>query len=521
MLVEQPAAAVRHRTPWKWLWISLGVVGALCLAGILVLAKFWPFNREVITQALEEATGRPVEIRTFSTSYFPPGCNAVGVRFLRHKHPNLSPIITVDRLEIRGSLAGLFGSPKRLALVRVVGMHMLVAPKNPDEGSEHVALNTSSDAKNVAIEKIVADGAVLEFIRRDEPKSPYVLKVDKLAIGGVGFGKPMAYRATLTNSVPPGVIYAQGTFGPWNPDNIGATQVSGKYTYENVQLSHFRSLYGVAKASGEFHGPLSQIETHGKVDVDGFRIDGSDHALPVSATYNAVVNGTNGDVQLNPAVAAFRRTRVEVRGDIAATAGASAKTAHFQVAVPQGRVEDLLYLFSTGEPGMSGNTTANGTFVWPPGPEKFLRKIRMDLVFGLSNSRFTSGTTQDTVDRVSQSAQGEKKKQMEEDPLTVLANVRGGVQMRSGVAHISNGRFQVPGADATIHGSYDLVAHQVDLHGQLDTRGHISDATTGFKSFLLKVVTPLFKKRNHERIIPFDITGSYGDAKVGIDWKHR
>jgi hypothetical protein len=36
---------------------------------------------------------------------------------------------------------------------------------------------------------------------------------------------------------------------------------------------------------------------------------------------------------------------------------------------------------------------------------------------------------------------------------------------------------------------------------------------------VLKAVTPLFKKRASTRIVPFEITGAYGKATVGIDWK--
>jgi hypothetical protein len=42
--------------------------------------------------------------------------------------------------------------------------------------------------------------------------------------------------------------------------------------------------------------------------------------------------------------------------------------------VPKGRVDDLLYLFTKDEPGMSGDITVNGKFLWPPGPREFLEK---------------------------------------------------------------------------------------------------------------------------------------------------
>ena len=518
MLIEQPSTSTRHKVP-NWLW----VVGAVFLGGvaigIVVLAMHWPFTQNAIIKALEEASGRPVQIRTFSNSYFPPGCTAEGIRFLRHKHPEAAPIITVEKLTIQGSITGLFSSPKRLAVVRVVGMHMIVPPELDEPDNNHVALNAGPGGKSLAISKITADGAVLEFVREDRQEKPYVLKIDRLGITDVGSGAPMSYRATLTNTEPPGVIRCEGKFGPWNPTDVGATPVSGTYTYGNIELSHFQSIYGVGQARGQFSGPLSRIENHGSVDVSEFRVDGSNHTVPLAATFEATVNGTNGDVLLNPAVARFRRTRIEVRGWIAGHAQEKSKTASFDLTVPQGRVDDLLYLFTKDEPGMSGNVTVTGKFLWPPGPRKFLEKIRMDMVFGMNGSRFTSVNTQGSIDRISESAQGEKKTAEVEDPRTAFSQVRGNIQVRNGIAAISNGSFQVSGADAAVHGTYNVLNQGVDLHGTLDTRGHLSDTTSGFKAVVLKAINPLFKKRNSTRIIPFEITGSYGDTKVGIDWK--
>jgi hypothetical protein len=519
MLIEQTPAAIRHHGTWRWLAVAGAVFFAGIVAGMVVLATHWPFTQDAVTKALEEASGRPVQIRTFSNSYFPPGCTAEGIRFLRHQHPEAAPIITVEKLTIQGSFTGLFSSPRRLSAVRVVSMHMIVPPERHEQGNNRVFLNTGPGGKSLAISKITADGAVLEFIREDRTEKPYVLKIDRLGITEVGSGAPMSYRAILTNTEPPGVIRSEGKFGPWNAADVGATPVSGAYTYDNIELSHFRSIYGVGHARGQFSGPLARIETHGSLDVSGFRVDGSNHTVALAATFEAVVNGTNGDVQLNPAAARFRRTRIEVRGGIEGHDGEKGKTAAFDFTVPEGRVDDLLYLFTKDEPGLSGNVTVNGKFLWPPGPRKFLEKIRMDMVFGMTGSRFTSPDTQGAIDRISESAQGEKKKEQDEDPRTVLSQVHGAIQLRNGIGALSNGTFQVPGADAAMHGTYNLLNQRVDLHGTLDTRGNLSDTTSGVKSLVLKAVTPLFKKRGHTRIVPFEITGSYGKAAVGIDWK--
>ncbi len=495
----------------------------LAVTGVAVLVMHSPFTRESVRKALEEASGRPVEIRSFSSSYLPPGCTAEGIRFLRHKHPDLSPIITIDKVTIRASITGLLRSPKRLTSVDLVGMHMIVAPKRPDEGPEHVSLNAGPAGKSIAISRITADGAVFEFMPRGGDGPPYVLKIDKLAMTDVGSGASTHYMAELTNSVPPGVIRSEGKFGPWNPDNIGATPVSGAYTYDKIQLSHFHSIYGEGRARGEFSGPLESIRTHGRVDVDGFGVEGSHHAVPLTVDYQATVNGTNGDVQLDPAVASFRHTRVDVRGWIAGARGAEhrneGKTASFDLSIARGRVDDLLALFDSGQPDMSGPVALRGTFVWPPGPPTFLRKIRMDLTFGMDRSRFTSSNTQGSIDRLSESAQGEKKDEIKEDPRTVLLDLRGVIHVRNGVAAISRARFHVTGADATAHGTYGLTDHRLDLKGTLDTSGHLSETTSGVKSLLVKAITPLFKKRENRRIVPFEITGAYGQTKVTVDWK--
>src|SRR5580658_2284535 len=153
MLIEQPSTSTRHKVP-NWLW----VVGAVFLGGvaigIVVLAMHWPFTQNAIIKALEEASGRPVQIRTFSNSYFPPGCTAEGIRFLRHKHPEATPIITVEKLTIQGSFTGLLGSTKRLSAVRVVSMHMIVPPASQEDGHNRVFLNAGPGGKSLAISKI-------------------------------------------------------------------------------------------------------------------------------------------------------------------------------------------------------------------------------------------------------------------------------------------------------------------------------------------------------------------------------
>jgi hypothetical protein len=86
------------------------------------------------------------------------------------------------------------------------------------------------------------------------------------------------------------------------------------------------------------------------------------------------------------------------------------------------------------------------------------------------------------------------------------------------VATLSGLSFSVPGADATLSGTYNLVNYKIDLHGTLLTTGQPGDATTGFKSFVVKAISPLFKRRHSEKVVPFKITGDFHNPRCDLDF---
>ncbi len=196
MLVEHAPAVKSHRVP-AWIWIAGALFLVGVIAGAILIHYQWPFTRENLTRALEEASGRPVQIRTISNTYLPPGCVAEGIRFLHHNHPDAPPVITIEKLAIRASLTGLFRSRARLQLVKVQSLQITVPPNRPGSDKTQVLLNAGNGGKSIEISKIVADGAILTFLPENRGDKPYVLQVEKLAITNVGFGVPIFYRATL------------------------------------------------------------------------------------------------------------------------------------------------------------------------------------------------------------------------------------------------------------------------------------------------------------------------------------
>jgi hypothetical protein len=429
VLIERPPATATHgygRHVPKWLRIvGICVFGAIT-AAIAVLATHWPFSQDAMTRALEEATSRPVEIGAFHQSYFPPGCMAENIRVLHNGHRDAPPLITIDKLLVVGSLPGMFTSPTRLAEVKLVGMHLRIPPKGPHgEGGNSVALNGGKGGKSLAISKVVADGALLEFARSEPGKKAYTLRVDGLVIKDVGAGEPMVYRAILTNSEPPGTIRAEGKFGPWKPEDVAATPVSGDFTYTDVNLGVFEGIAGKLQAKGKFHGPLSHIQTEGTTEVPNFHVSGSGSTVRMTVGFHAIVNGTNGDTYLEPAEAHFLRTGAIARGSVEGRQGEKGKTTTLAISIPNGRIDDLLRLFVEDKTApMSGALSLEAKVLWPPGPPKFLEKIRVDIDFGIDRGKFHSQSTQDSIDRISKSAQGESKKAEDEDPRTMLSDLR-------------------------------------------------------------------------------------------------
>jgi len=517
MLIERPPAARRHKhhIP-RWLRILGFCIFGLILVGIVVLATHWPFSRDAMTKALEQATGRPVEIGAFHPSYFPPGCMAENIRVHRAHDGSEPPLIEIEKLLVQGSLTGMFFSPTHLSQVKVVGMHFRIPPKGKS-GSGTFTLGDQG-GKSLSIGKIVADNALLEFLPSEPGEKPYRLEVRALEIKDVGAGMPMKYRANLYNTEPPGLIRAEGKFGPWDAKDPGATPVSGEFNYNDVKLGAIKGIAGTLQAKGKFEGPLGKIHTDGNIEIPNFHVDDSANSVRMTVAYRALVNGTNGDVRLDSIDAHFLRTGVAVHGDVEGHHGEKGKTTTLDLSIPNGRIDDLLRLFVKEKAApMSGALSLRAHVLWPPGPPKFLEKIRVDIDFGIDRGKFHSENTQEAIDRIGKAGQGENKKEQEADTRDLLSDLRGHVAFRNGVATLSNVTFVVPGASATIHGTYGLIDRQINLHGVLDTKGKLSDSTTGFKAVIAKLITPFFKKKNDVKLVPFKITGTFANTTVALD----
>lgn len=503
-------ARIRHR-----LAIAGATIATIVVIGIMLLHHFWPFSQDKIATALQDTFSGTVTFRDFHATYFPhPGWVANGVVFNRKsRQPGLPPFATVQRLTIQAHYLDILLRPGVVAMVRLEGLHLQVPPRGSIPEGEG-----AKPKSNRRIGAVIADGAVVDILRGDgEP--PLRFEVRTAKISALRHDGSLNYKVAFHNPLPPGEIESTGKFGPWNADNPGQTPLEGKYTFQKADLGVFPGISGMLSAEDDFRGVLGRIETHGTVDVPDFEVDRSGHSVPLHSTFQAAVNGTNGDVELDKVETKILQTAIAAKGRIAGAPQHPGKTVSLAFRVDQGRIQDFLRLFVRGpSPPLTGATSFTAHVTVPPEGRPFLRELQLDGDFGIAGGRFTESETQEKVASLSDRARGQKPEEASTGSADdLISNLRGHVSLRNGTATLTDLYFEVPGAKAKMNGTYCLLDQRIDFHGKLATDVKVSETTSGFKSALLKPFDGLFKGRRHAAVVPVKLVGTYAKPEAGID----
>jgi hypothetical protein len=501
----------------RWIFWGAAVVVVGLAVGAILFVVNWPFTEKAVNKALQDRFARQVKIRTFRMTYFPPGCVAEGVEFLHRQRKDLPPLIAVQTLTIRTGYTGMLRFPTLVNDVQVAGLHVTVPPKGPPGSADVFPLTNTTSGKTLTIGEISTDDAVVEFISKDPAEDRFILRIDHLTLDHVGESDPVAFHAQFKNTEPPGDIRSDGQFGPWNENDPASTALSGSYSYEHAKLGVFEGIAGTLSSQGKFSGTIGHIDSEGDVDVPDFKVFGSSHAVHLASKVHAVTDGTNGDTYLTRVESHFGRTTVISQGAVKGHPGGHGKTVTLTMTVSQGHIEDLLRLFTgAAKPAETGDVRLRTKVELPPGPQGFLRRLRLDGEIGIGGGRFTNPKVQMPVNRLAESARGETKDREEVDPTAVLSNLKGHVSANGGIAKLSNISFTEPGTVAEIEGTYNLVDKNLHLRGVLHTSGKLADTTSGFKSVVLKALGPFLKKKS-VTVVPFVITGTSSNPSFALD----
>jgi len=472
-----------------------------CLAAVFYI-HYWPFSQKAVLEDLKEASDSTVTVQRFHPTYFPPGCILDGIEF-RHGADQLK-LISIEKLIVEGSYSEILR--KHVPRIIAVGAHIFIPPFG-----SNVTFHTQPSS--TVVDEIIANGSYVEFESKNPHAQPFRFDVHEATLNHVQSDAAIHYRLKFHNPNPPGEIAVSGIFGGWAKGHPEDTPISGDYTFDHADLGVYGGIAGTLASTGKFEGAWKHINVSGTTSVPDFEVKSGSHKVKLDSRFEAYVDAMHGDTFLTRVLAHFGRTHLLAAGSIAGSKGRTGKYAELEISSRRGRIEDVLGLFVKERSPMSGPLVLRTHAEIPPSDEPFLKKVRLDSGFGVDAGNFSSAETQEDVDKLSAGARGQKM----EDPETVLTELNGRVVLAQGLARFSDLRFSVPGAKARVHGTYDILNHKIDLHGRMRVDSNISKTETGFKSLLLKVLDPIFKKKKKGEVVPIHILGTYEKPQFGLD----
>jgi hypothetical protein len=492
----------------RWLLpLAIVILLALCIGGI-ILAFHWPFSSQKVTQSVQESWPGKIAVQRFHRVYFPhPGCVLENVALTRGSDTSGPPLVAVQKVTIQANYHDLLLRPGYISRIILEGLKISV-PAEQDTSQQ----TSRSSKSSTRIGEVFTKDATLEVAQKDD--GPLKFEIHQLSLKSISDNSPMSYDLAMRNAEPPGEIRSRGKLGPWDSQHVNDIPLSGSYTFDGVDLGVFEGIGGTLTGTGNFQGVLGRIETEGTTDTPKFEVTRSHHRVALKAKFVASVDGMSGDTTLHSVDGSFLKTAVHIEGSVAGKPGQPGKTTSLNATVRNGRIDDVLWLFVHGPKApMEGPTNFRAHIVWPSGHQSFLKRVVLQGDFEIEHAQWTKPERQMSVNMLSKRASGKKK-----DPETpnVTADLKGKVLLSNEIAKFQDTSFKVPGAEAILHGTYNLEDTKIDFHGDLKTEASLSDDSSGVKAVLLKPLDPLFKKKHAGAVVPVEMTGTYHNPHFGV-----
>ncbi len=518
-------------------WIIVSAVGGLLTLGILLAAARIPFSsqtlRDRVVEGLAENLDADVELGGLTMRLL-PRLRAQGSSLaVYHKgRRDLPPMIAVKAFTVDAGLLNLWRM--HVSRVTLEGLQISIPPGDTrrELRAERAARDTTNapDARDaneetpqgdgpslerqVVIDELLADEATVTILRRDPTKPPRVWALHTLRMTTVGATQAMPFTSKITNAVPPGQVDTEGSFGPFDREEPGRTPILGAFTFNNADLGVFKGIAGTLSAKGTYGGTLDTLEVRGETTTPNFSITMVGHEVPLTATYHAVVDGTNGETRLERVEATILNTSFVATGGVFEVEGVKGREVRVDVDMKGGRIEDMMRLaVKTPQPPMTGALTLEAKLLIPPGPVDVVEKMRLDGVFNIEGGRFTNAAVQRQVTNLSRKASGRKD---EEPHPRVTSDFSAKFTMAEGRLSLDDLTFDIPGAIVALDGRYALREGTLAFAGNLYMDAKVSQMVSGFKSLLLKAVDPIFRKEGRT-VIPIKVSGTRDDPKFGLD----
>ena len=520
-------------TPVRWgIYAALGVLAAMAI--LAAVGSRTATLRRLVVQTLADRLDSHVELGAFSVDIF-PNVRVTGAGLvIRHlNRQDVPPLVSVDTFTIDGGLFGLWTRPRRFRTATLTGLRINIPPggfkkrqrsdveasgKGATPPGAPPAPEDASASAAIVVDRLVAERAALVLIPRRAGKEPKIFDIHRLTMEPLGRGKVMAYEATLTNPLPKGLIETVGTFGPWHRGDPGGTPLTGRYTFDDVDLSTVKGIGGHLTSTGTFEGQLDRISVTGETRTPDFFLKVSGHPVPLHTKFEAVVDGTDGDTYLNAVSGTFLRTSLTSRGAVLGADGVKGRTVKVHVKIEDGRIEDVLRLAVRSEqPLMVGRLALHADMDLPAGPADVMDRLGIAGEMAVRSVRFTDGSAQQKLSNMSERARGLDP---DESTESVASDLRAKFTLARGVVTVGDASFAMPGANLQMAGTYGLFSEMIQFDGTVRMKATISEAAGGgVKGFFLKAVDPLFRKKGAGAVLPIRVRGTRKDPKFGLDVK--
>jgi hypothetical protein len=503
----------------RWLIYSAIVAVALTVATTLVVRQLQPRLHRDIERVLSERLDSVVLLRSLDLALWPtPTLIGEGLTIRHHGRGDLPPLIAIRRFSGSASWLGLF--ERHLTEVTLEGLELTIPPKRRADMPSLGASSPEPDAgewtaPNFAIDRLYATDARLSVMPREADKDPRVFDIFALEMLAVTLLEPSSFSASLTNPVPEGYIETTGRFGPWNRDEPSGTPLDGRFTFA-ADLGTVKGIAGRVDASGAFDGVIDHISVHGTTTTPDFRIPRLKATpLPVATRFEALVDGTNGDVQLQAVDFTLGASTFRASGFVVGTKGIKGKRVLLDVTSLAARMEDVLALsVRTRPPAMTGRLRLKSSFDLPREGGDVLDRLLLAGEVTVEQARFTTDTVQEKVDDLSRRARGRPEDTTIDE---VPSTIRFRYTLRDGRVTIRGATYQVRGARIAIGGQYALESGALDFTGTARLDASASDTQTGLKHFLLKPLDPLFRKGGAGTRLAMKVSGTVDAPEIGID----
>jgi AsmA-like C-terminal region len=523
------------KTKKRWLmWsaIALGVaLLGVIVATYIVVRHFEPLIREQAIRYLRERFDSEVELKALHV-HMPKrptlallrnrgrgakiAVDGEGLSMWFGGARNQPPLFSIRRVHFIVDFGTLAEGRQVVDAVTIDGIEINVPPKGNRPRMPAGGGTDQSEAarERVLIKEATINNGLLVILPKDKTRNPLRFEVASLRLTSVGPGQPMKYDAAFTIPRPPGQALSKGVFGPWLANEPGDTPLKGEYKYENADLGVFKGIAGTLASSGTFDGTLDAVHARGEATVPNFRLKMTGTPVPLTTSFEVLVDGTNGDTVLQPVKARLGHTAFTTTGAVIKHQDQEHRTIDLKVAMPNGDLRDLLRLAMKGSPFMEGRITLNTSIRIPPLSGRVKQKLILNGSFNVRDGKFLRSTIQAQLDELSRRGQGQPGSQEIDQ---VLSKMKGSFRLENQVMTFRSLSFGVPGADVDLAGAYDMGGDTLDFHGSLKLQARVSQTVTGWKKWALKPVDPLFARNGAGTFLRIKVEGTGHQPKVGLE----